>query len=556
MGVVQEAGALPRSGVWTALRSPAGAVATTVIAGLAFAGLTLLLAGPLPAGGPVAPYVFEYLFARNEPAAAWLAIAIVLAAAVVARAGRAPERFLVARLSADPRAFIACATLVLAAAALLVYRAHPLSMDEYTPLFQARVFARGRLAGQVPPELLPRLVPPMRWFIESAPSGAMVSAYWPGFALLLTPFVWLGCPWLLNPLLGGATLLLGHRLARRLWPDTRAAGWAVLFIAASPAFSVNAISFYSMAAHLAASLLFAVLVLEERLVLAGAVGSLALALHNPFPHTLFALPFIVSIARRPGRIANLARLAAGYVPGVIVLVGGWMWYRAQVTAPVETRVGLLAGLDVVRKYAFTAPSLDLLLVRTMNLAELFSWAAPLLVPLAVLGALRSRGNRGACLLATAALLTALGYAFVPYDQGHGWGYRYFHAAWAALPLLAASAVENGSTTAPLRRLALSAALFSLVLCTPLRFAQVRTFIDAHLAQVPEVPGAHRRQVVFVDASQGSYTIDLVQNDPFLDGERWVLISHGQAPDARFMRAFFPGARRAAAGPFASVWVVE
>src|SRR5438067_629279 len=98
--------------------------------GLAFAGLALLLAGPLTAGGPVAPHIFEYLFARNEPAAAWLAIAIVLAAAFVARSGRAPERFLVARLTRDPRAFVACATLVLATAALLFYRAHPLSMVE------------------------------------------------------------------------------------------------------------------------------------------------------------------------------------------------------------------------------------------------------------------------------------------------------------------------------------------------------------------------------------------------------------------------------------------
>jgi hypothetical protein len=553
---VQEASALPRTGFWTALRSPPGAVATTVIAALSFAGLTLLLASPLPEGRPVAPHVFEHLFSRNEPAAGWLAVAIVVGAALLARSSRFPERFGVVRLTGDPRAFIACVTLVLAAAAVLVYRAHPLSMDEYTPLFQAHVFARGRLAAQVPPELLPRLVPPMRWFIESAPSGAMLSAYWPGFALLLTPFVWLGCPWLLNPLLGGATLLLAHRLARRLWPGTSAPGWAVLFTTASPVFSVTSISFYSMAAHLTASLLFAVLVLEERLFLAGAVGSFALALHNPFPHTLFAVPFIIAIARQRGRVARLARLAAGYLPGVLILVVGWMWYRARVTAPLETRAGLLAGLDVVRRYAFTAPSFDLLMIRTMNLAELCSWAAPLLVPLACLGAVRCCANAGARLLGIAALLTAIGYAFVPYDQGHGWGYRYFHAAWGALPLLAAGAVESASAGPPLRKLASSAALFSLVLCTPLRFGQVRTFIDAHLAQIPEAASAPGRRVIFVDAAKGSYTIDLVQNDPFLESDRWMLISHGEAQDARFMRAFFPGSKRVAAGAVASVWVVE
>ena len=292
-----------------------GAVGGTLLAGVALAGLPLLLASAIRAGGASASPIFELLFRRNEPAAAWLALGIIAAAAVAARA-RVPERFLVSRLAADPRAFVAGVTLVLAVSSLLVYRAHPLSMDEYAPLFQARVFARFRLAAQVPPELVPRLIPPIRWFIEASPAGAMLSGYWPGFALLLTPFVWLGCPWLLNPLLGGATLLLVSRLARRLWPGTDAAGWAVLFTAASPAFFVNAISFYSMAAHLAASLCFATLVLEGRLLLAGTVGSVALSLHNPFPHTLFALPFlgwirahhVVSALFATVGIASVARL--------------------------------------------------------------------------------------------------------------------------------------------------------------------------------------------------------------------------------------------------------
>lgn len=522
--------------------------------GAAFAGLTLALAQPLPAGGPVAPHVFTYLFSRNEPAAAWLAIGILLAAAILARGIPFSERTPVARLTADPRAFIAGVTVVLAAAALLVYRAHPLSMDEYAPLFQARVFAHGRLAGQVPPELVPRLVPPIRWFIEASPSGAMLSSYFPGFALLLTPFVLIGCPWLLNPLIGGASLLLAWRLARKLWPETNAPGWAVLLAAASPAFTVNAISFYSMGAHLAASLCFALLLLENRLFLAGVVGSLALALHNPFPHTLLALPWIAWIAWRPGRIRNLARLALGYAPGLIVLVGGWMLCRARFTHPVETRGGLLAGLDLIRQLAFTAPSLDLLLVRTMNLAELACWAVPLLLSLAVLGAVRSWAHPPARLLAISALLTLVGYGFVPFDQGHGWGFRYFHGAWGALPLLAAGGLESASSSATLRRLALAAGLGSLLLSTPLRFWQVRTFIDAHLAQLPEVEG--RQSVVFVDIRRGSYSIDLVQNDPFLNGTRWVLISFGDREDRAFMEIYFPRAKRAEAGTFGSVWQLE
>jgi len=44
-------------------------------------------------------------------------------------------------------------------------------------------------------------------FLAGAPDGRIVSTYWPGFALLLVPFSALRVPWLLNPLLGGATLV-------------------------------------------------------------------------------------------------------------------------------------------------------------------------------------------------------------------------------------------------------------------------------------------------------------------------------------------------------------
>ena len=556
MGIVAEqpANAISGARLWTRLRAPVSTTTGLLLGGAALAGLSLLLAGPLPGSGPVAPHVFTWLFSRNEPAAAWVAVGVLIAAAILARGIEFPERAVVSRLSRDPKIFIGGVTLVLAASALLIYRAHPLSMDEYAPLFQARVFAHGRLAGQVPPELVPRLVPPIRWFVEASASGAMLSSYFPGFALLLTPFALIGCPWLLNPLIGGATLLIVWRLARRLWPGTDAPGWAVLLTAASPAFTVNAISYYSMPAHLAASLGFALLVLEERLLLAGVLGSLALALHNPFPHTLVALPFIAFIAWKPGRVRKLATLALGYAPGVAILLGGWVLVRAHFTHPVETRGGLLAGLDVLRHLAFTAPSLDLMVVRTMNLAELGAWAAPLLLPLAVLGAIRCWNTIPARLLAVSAMLTLLGYGFVQFDQGHGWGFRYFHPIWGVLPLFAAGFLESGRASPSLRRLALAAGLGSLALCTPLRFWQVRTFIDSHLAQLPRAEG--KQSVVFVDILHGSYTIDLVQNDPFLGGNRWVLISFGDREDRAFMQTYVPGARQTAASAFASAWQVE
>lgn len=537
------------------LRRLATPVAILAIAAVAVDGATLFLARTIDLRGP-RPMIFPYLFASDEPAAAWLGCAVIgIAVIVSARVQRIDGETLIAGLSANPLPFALAMALVLTVSALLVYRAHPLSMDEYAPVFQAGAFAHLRLAGRVPPELLPRLLPQAdAWFIESRPDGQLISTYWPGFALLLTPFTWIHAPWLLNPLVGAATLLALARLSRLLWPGTHAAGWAVLFAAASPALTVNAISFYSMPAHLLASLVFAILVLEERLFAAGVVGSLALVLHNPLPHLLFASPWIVWLALRTGRGASLTRLAAGYLPLSLLLGVGWFLFRATFHPMAGSAVPTSGKFHEVLQAAFSLPSLSLFRNRGLNLAELFQWAVPALVPLACAGAWQRRAEIGPRLLALSAITTLAGYFFVPFDQGHGWGFRYFHSAWGVLPLLAAGAL-NGAAP-PLRRFMLVAAVMSLLCGTALRFAQVRRFMDAQLAQIPEPDRPALLEVVMVHVNTGYYTIDLVQDVPFLDNARWILMSRGPADDAQFVPAHFPGARLAAENRTASVWQIQ
>ena len=510
-------------------------------------------------------HIFWHLFLRDEPAAAVLGLGVALAAVLIARlAWPAALDGALGRLAARPWTFIAAATAILAVAAVIVYHRHPLSMDEYAPLFQARAFARGSLWGEVPPEVLPRLVPIRSGdFLEASLDGRVISSYWPGFALLLAPFAALGVPWLLNPLLGGATLWIVWRLARRLLPSPSAAGWAVLLTAASPAFAANAISFYSMSAHLLFNLLFVSLILEpepRRLFAAGAVGSFALALHNPVPHLLFALPWMAWIGLRQGGARRLAALLLGYVPLSAVLGLGWLWVRSRLagaTAQGPGPVELAAGLA---RIAFSAPGLDLVLARAAGLIELILWAVPGLLLVASWGALRSlrrTGDRRLFLLALSGVCTLAGYMFVPFNQGHGWGFRYFHSAWGVVPLLAAAFLTSPDVQKTfLPRAMLVCAALSLALGTGLRFAQVRGFIEDHLAQLPRAATSQERRVVFVHRDRGYYSQDLVQNDPFLDGSRWILLSAGDESDAQWMRRAFPGSRRIAANEVASVWAVE
>jgi hypothetical protein len=510
-------------------------------------------------------HIFWHLVLRDEPVAALLCLGVALAAAVVAhRFWPAALNGALERLSARPWAFIAAATATLAVAALIVYRRHPLSMDEYAPLFQARAFARGSLWGEVPPEVLPRLVPVRSGgFLEASVDGRVISSYWPGFALLLTPFAALGIPWLLNPLLGGATLWIVWRLARRLLPSPSAAGWAVLLTAASPAFAVNAISFYSMAAHLLFNLLFVWLVLEaepRRLFAAGAVGSFALALHNPVPHVLFALPWIVWIGLRQGGARRLGALLLGYIPLSAVLGLGWLWVRSTLAGSKAQGPGAVELAAGLARLAFTMPGLDLVLARAAGLVELTLWAVPGLLLVASWAALRSfrrSGDRRLFLLALSGICTLIGYLFVPFNQGHGWGFRYFHSAWGVVPLLAAAFLTSPDVQkTSLPRAMLASAALSLALGTGLRFAQVRTFIDEHLAQLPRAAASQERRVVFVRRERGYYSQDLVQNDPFLEGSRWILLSGGDESDVDWMRRAFPRSRRIAANEVATVWAVE
>jgi len=97
---------------------------------------------------------------------------------------------------------------------------------------------------------------------------------------------------------------------------------------------------------------------------------------------------------------------------------------------------------------------------------------------------------------------------------------------------------------------------SLALATGLRFVQVRSFIEGQLAQIPSGAGSSASEVIFVRVDRGYYMQDLVQNDPFMEGRRWILYSAGPLEDARFMNTWFKGARLAVHTDVADLWQVD
>lgn len=556
----------PRRLLWNEPRVvAAGAVALLITAGISVMQMSMRANLFDPASVPI----FERLFLFQDYNASLLFPAVLLLALSpqCQSAGSAIARWM------GRHALITTTTscLAFAAGAWFVYLNHPLSLDESAPLMQSQAFAAGSLLGRFPPALIDWLVyPPFQeMFIHvSHETGEVSSAYWPGFAALLTPFTAAGVPWLCNPVLGALAVWVIYRITLHMTGSMDAAGAAMLFSLASAAFVINSISYYSMTAHMLCNAVFVLLLLEptpRRALLAGLVGGLALNLHNPFPHMLFALPWLAWLLSRDDRWRLVPSIVAGYLPGI---AAGFGWYlMTHGLSPNAPNNAVAAGggpIEIaVRQFlaVLRFPDAALLDMRVMALAKLWLWAVPALVLLTIVGFWRSRAEVRFKLLAASAILTFVGYVFIPVSQGHGWGFRYFHSAWFVLPVLAAGAIAGPTghsippaprIAEPLTRYVYGAALGSLVLLLPLFAWQVHSFIQLHIGQLPTSEQG-RPRVVIINPYMGYYSQDLVQNDPFLRTPVIRMITHGRANDEKMMATHFPDLVVLSRGYRGSVW---
>ncbi len=545
----------------------AGARALLIVGALLTAGCVLWLQQLRSVGdaGGLAP-IFYVLFSFYDYGAALFTLGILLVALFVPRWDGFDR--LLRWLGAHPLWIAGAVTVVLSLGTLFIYRNQPLSMDEFAPFFQSQIFAAGRLTAQYPVDLLDLLIPAefqVSFLNTSKLTGEVSSGYWPAFALLLTPFTFLGVPWACNAVLSGATIIVLNRLARQLFDSVEAAGLVTLLTLASPVFFADGISYYSMTAHMLANAAFALLVLTPtpgRLFAAGVVGSIALTLHNPVPHLLFALPWFAWLATRGKPVSKLAALWSGYLPLSVLLGIGWFLHSGSLahgSGPATDGVGSLGSVAG----AFAWPDARLYYARLIGMAKLLLWAAPCLLLLAVAGGWRARADARFLTLAASALLTLVGYLFVWADQGHGWGFRYFHSAWLVLPLLATAVLfapagrpapagaappANG---ADLRTYVVACALLSLVVGVGLRAVQMREFMDHHLGQLPRYPGTEPRVVVI--SGVGFYPYDLLQNDPYLRAGVVRMLDLGDERVSTAIRRHFPSYHLVYRDDYGQIW---
>jgi hypothetical protein len=447
-----------------------------------------------------------------------------------------------------PTSVAALAVLAMAAVGgAVVLHGIGLAMDEFTGSFQARIFASGRIQAEVPSEwrgLAPWMTPV---FVNYKPiAGTWMSSYLPGYAAIRTVFLLAGVESLTNPVLGALTAVLVVAVARRIWrgeQSARPALFALLFLALSAQFLVTSMGGYSMAAHLCLNLLWLWLYLRnDRAGLAATpwVGVIAMGLHNPIPHALFAAPFVVRLLRER-RFAWVAYCAVVYGAGAV----GWYEWLQFVQTDVDGSIAVIGagtvgpgGLGGGVFNTFALPSLFRWFVQGMSLVLLLTWQTPA-VALFLFAALLGWRRLGPVErdLALGLVATWLFYSFFNADQGHGWGYRYMHAVLGNAILLGASGAEQvwrGGREALAARVVLASAVLTIAVQWPLRAMQTERFVRPYAASLEYVAGLPA-DVVTVAPTTVWYGRDFVRNDPFLATSPKVVgleYQRGKWPHAR------------------------
>jgi hypothetical protein len=354
----------------------------------------------------------------------------------------------------------------------------------------------------------------------------------------MAPFAFLGVPWLCNPTITALSFIAFSSLLREIVSVPAARGFAVVSFLASPVILLNGMSYYGMPLQLFCSLMFSLAIVRGTtpwLLAGGAFAAVGLTTVNPVPFGLFALPWLLwGIPRLPQWRQKLLCLALLGLPLALILGLGWKLFLIHTFG--HSHQDAVSSSFTSMAKIFTLPSVSLLAVREIGLIKLCLSTVPGLAALAYLSFRYKQNNKWVGLMKASAISLLVGYLFVPFDQGAGWGYRYFHAAWFVIPILAALTLQKISEEPIMRQraygFAFVASLGAVLILAPMRLYQAEKLISFALSQLPARAEPDIRQVVFINVDCGFQSIDLVQNDPFLRSKEIHLVSQGYEEDRK------------------------
>lgn len=413
-----------------------------------------------------------------------------------------------------------------------------LTRDEHMVVFDMGIFSKGELAEPLAPEwraYAQALVPD---FLLDVPGNALlVSAYMPGNSMLRAAFGSIADPALMNPLLLAVGLIALHDIARRLFADRPKAIWVVLAAyVLSAQLLVNAMTTYAMTAHIAFNLVWLALFLRGKLwqhALAILLGVWAIGLHQVIFHPLFAGPFILTLLPQR-RWPLFAAYAISYAAGLIF----WLDYPALVVSSfgIAAHAGSTVGIG-----PFLAQRvLPLLTQRSeggstlmgFNLLRFAAWSPIFIIPCVVMARHEIRANRGVALpLFGGIALTLVAMILLLPNQGHGWGYRYWHPVIGNFSLLAGYGYVHWAKDSANKAdgaFVLLAALTALV-TLPMQIWAAHTFTSPYV-NLERLIGRQKSDFVLIDTQAPSDAIDLVRNQASLANRPIILSSRAMSAE--------------------------
>jgi hypothetical protein len=404
----------------------------------------------------------------------------------------------------------------------------PLLIDEIGHIFQARIFAQGRL--WLPPPQFPEFFSALH-VIDFG--GKYYTHFPPGGPLVMLPFVVLGAPWLEGPLFGATSAVVFWALVRRIEPRPAVALAATLLFAFGPF-----VAFLSGSHMNHVPILTCLLVAMYALVrqtdddgthagwatLCGISLGIAASI-RPLDAIAFALPagawMLWRTVQRPQRIPEL--LGAGVA--LALPIAGVLCYNLRTTGspllfPYELLWGKSHGLGFHRA-PWGEPHTPLRGLELINIyflrlqSNLFELPIPsLMAPVVALLATRRVERLDRYLLWTSALVVGLYFAY--WGDGVFLGPRFFLvltpalALWSArlLPAVRERIPANGSLHRGIAYGAMSALAVGLMVGIPYRaFVYRNGFLSMRLdfASLAEQHGV-RNAIVFVREGWGSQLI--------------------------------------------------
>jgi hypothetical protein len=476
-------------------------------------------------------------------------------------------------------------TAMAAAMNVVVLERMPHIDDSVSNLFQAKYFAQGRLFLPAPPDTASFQVDQ-----TVVDSGKWYGYAFPGWPAVLAVGVLAGMPWIVNPLLGGITILLGHAFIRRRL-DRATANTAVLMLAVSPWLIFMSAEF--MPHPLTAVLALIALVAFDRtrgreprwllwaVVAGAAIGGLALTraieaalvtaaivisavIEGGFRRLLPPLLPAMAIAAAFAALMPVYSLAvtgrADYPPHLAWSDGRWGPGVDRLGFGPNIGISAWPNLDPLPGHG----PIDVVLNTNKNLfmvnADLFGWATGSLVFVALaLGIGRWRRADTLLLALTAAYIA--GHSFYWFSGGPDIGARYWYPLLVPLAALTARgaqmAVEQlrksdacGAPGARVGVVILVACVSAGVVALPWRAATKYYEYRGITSEVRALAEAHRFEhaLVFIrSGDRADYQSAFSLNPPSLEGTGTVYAwDAGAAARARVVAAF----------PDRPVWVIE